>query len=164
MASFIQVYDELKAIAHRQLANSIHQTINTTGLVHEAYVKLASVTVPRDREHLVGLVTNAMRQILLDAARARATDRRGNLMLTVSIENQDANMASADLDAVEVIAFDEALSQLKQQHARMGRVLELSFYGGVDSEEIAQLLGVTVRTVQRDLLAARTLVLSALQL
>ena len=71
MASFIQVYDELKAIAHRQLANSIHQTINTTGLVHEAYVKLASVTVPRDREHLVGLVTNAMRQILLDAARAR---------------------------------------------------------------------------------------------
>ena len=72
-------------------------------------------------------------------------------------------MASADLDAVEVIAFDEALSQLKQQHARMGRVLELSFYGGVDSEEIAQLLGVTVRTVQRDLLAARTLVLSALQ-
>ncbi len=164
MIEFEQLYEELKVIAHRQIARHASQTLNTTGLVHEAYLKLAQFPAPQDRAHLINTVTRAMRQILLDAARARAASKRGAGALCVELTDVQALGASdSATPQIELLAFDEALSQLSSKHSRMGRVLELAFYGGVEPAEIAELLDVNLRTVQRDLLAARTLVLAALR-
>jgi len=164
MIEFEQLYQELKVIAHRQIARHAGHTLNTTGLVHEAYLKLAQYPVPEDRAHLINTVTRAMRQILLDAARARGASKRGDGALCVELGDAQARSASDPAAApIELLAFDQALSQLSHKHSRMGRALELAFYGGVEPAEIAVLLDVNLRTVQRDLLAARTLVLAALR-
>lgn len=156
----------MKAIAHRQIARYAGHTLNTTGLVHEAYLKLAQHRASEDRAHLINTVTRAMRQILVNAARARATNKRGDGALCVGLGDAQAlGAAAADADAapIELLAFDEALSQISHKHTRMGRALELAFYGGVTPAEIAVLLDVNLRTIQRNLLAARTLVLAALR-
>ena len=164
MIEFEQLYEELKVIAHRQLARHVSHTLNTTGLVHEAYLKLAQHPAPQDRAHLINTVTRAMRQILLDAARARVASKRGDGALCIELADAQAQGVSDPAAApIELLAFDEALNQLSSKHGRMGRALELAFYGGVEPAEIAQLLDVNLRTVQRDLLAARTLVLAALR-
>jgi RNA polymerase sigma factor (TIGR02999 family) len=160
---FENLYAELKLVAHRQVSQHRAQnTINTTALVHEAYLRLAqSDSAPSDRAHLVQLVALAMRQVLIDAARARGSHKRGAGAL--HIELTGANEVIGAQDPIELLAFDEALAQLSRDHPRMGKALELSFYGGVEAAEIAELNGVTLRTAQRDLLAARTIVLSKLQ-
>ncbi len=164
VGAFEQIYDELKVIAHRQIARHAGHTLNTTGLVHEAYLKLAQFPAPEDRRHLINTVTRAMRQILLDGARARVASKRAGSALYVALNDSQLNCVAENATApIELLAFDEALSQLAVKHPRMARALELSFYGGVAPEEIAELLEVNLRTVQRDLLAARTLVLAALR-
>ena len=150
--NFDQVYDELKRLAHIELNRHQLQSLNTTGLVHEAYLKLAQAKV-EDREHGISLVVRAMRQVLIDAARARSADKRGNAPLRVKLTDDSASTAQD----VEFFALDQALERLKGHHERLGRVVELHFFGGVNFGEIAELLGVDRRTVSRDWVAARAL-------
>jgi len=149
---FDQIYDELKRIAHAELHRHQHQSLNTTGLVHEAYLKLADANVA-DRAHAISLVVRAMRQVLIDAARAREADKRGNAPLRVKLREDSAAVE----DNVEFFALDQSLERLKSQHARLGQVVELHIYGGIGFTEIAQLLAVDRRTVNRDWSAARAL-------
>jgi RNA polymerase sigma factor (TIGR02999 family) len=157
MAKFDDIYQQLKEIARRELAKHRESTLNTTALVHEAFIKLADHGDELERAHRIHLVTRVMRQITVDHARAKASCKHGGHAQRVSdlpITEQARSFAS---DSFDLVAFDQALNQLAAHHPRMAHVLELSFFSGVDNDEIAALLGINPRTVQRDLLAARTL-------
>jgi RNA polymerase sigma factor (TIGR02999 family) len=156
------VYRELRAIAHRHLAaRAAGATLTTTGLVHEAYLKLARDRdrVWHDRTHFLALAAVAMRQILVDRARARARLKRGGGFAQVTLD--DGALAGDDQPEA-LLALDEALDRLSTLAPRLARVVELRFYGGLAEEEIADVLGVTVRTVQRDWQKARMLLHRAL--
>lgn len=156
---FESAYRELKAIAQRELSRHAGHTLSATALVHEAYLKLAGHTTPADRAHLVSLVVRAMRQILIDEARRRQADKRGGGAMRITLTPE---LAAID-DDDSVLALDQAIGELKAAHPRMGEVVELHFWGGIEFGEIASLLGVDRRTVNRDWTAARVLIARALE-
>jgi RNA polymerase sigma factor (TIGR02999 family) len=151
-------YHELRTIAHRHLAarGSGGATLETTALVHEAYLKLAAGARDawRDQAHFRASASVAMRHILVDRARARATHKHGGGFTRVTLDDQA--IATAD-DPDTLLAIDGALDQLAALSARLARVVELRFYGGLTEEETATELGVNGRTVQRDWAKARML-------
>jgi len=156
---FDDVYAEVKRIAHAQLEKHASQTLSTTDLVHEAYLKLAQYPAqPENREHTISLVVRALRQVLIDTARRRQAQKRGAHPTRVTL---DPNFAAADAGH-DLLALDQAITQLKAQNERMGVVVELHFFGGVSFEEIADLLKVDRRTIYRDWAAARVLIVHML--
>lgn len=169
MKGFDEIYERLKSIAHSELARHAGNTLNTTALVHEAYLKLAQIDPEADRNHRISLVTRAMRQVLIDAARRRASEKHGGICVSLETiagaqSNGDGVLASsAAAESFELLAFEQALTLLSEQHPRMARALELSVFGGADAAEVAAILGVNLRTAQRDLLAAQTLVIAQLR-
>lgn len=156
------VYEELRAIAHRHLAvRGRGATLNTTALVHEAYLKFVDQSDARwrDRAHFFALASVAMRHVLVDRARARATLKRGGARRRVTLD--ESTVAAADQPEV-LLQLDEALDRLAELDARLARVVECRFFGGMREDEIAEALGVTTRTVQRDWAKARMLLRQAL--
>jgi RNA polymerase sigma factor (TIGR02999 family) len=156
------LYRQLRGIAHGKLgAQPNGATIETTELVHEAYLKvLAGVRgqLP-DRTHFLALASLAMRQVLVDRARARHRLKRdGGGRVTF-----DEERIVADDRPEALLQLDEALTWLAGLEPRLARVVECRFFGGLTEEEIAEVLGVTVRTVQRDWAKARMLLRSALE-
>ena len=150
-----QLYDELRAIAHRQLAFRAHGgTLATTALVHEAYLKIVeqSQADVHERAHLLALASLAMRHVLVDRAKASATLKRGRGHWRASI---DADEIAVDDLTEALLHLDEALNALADLSPRLARVVECRFFGGLTEEEIADALGITVRTVQRDWAKAR---------
>ena len=159
--AYAAMYEELKRAARAQLRR-MRDAFQTTALVHEAYLKLAggAQLAAVDRNHLLALSARAMRQVLVDDARARNADKRGG--------GQEALTLTARLDAgeravVDVLALDELLTQLHRLDERAAQVVELRYFGGYEETEIAVMLGVTDRTVRRDWRKARAFLLSELQ-
>jgi len=151
------LYQELRVIAHQRLMRRrSNGTLVTTALVHEVYLKLVNQTTAewKDRAHFLALASIAMRQILLDRAKARATWKRGGVRQRVTLD--DAVIAVDD-QAQSLLEIDDALNRLAVMSPRLARVVECRFYGGLSEEEIAEALGITVRTVQRDWAKARLL-------
>ena len=149
------VYEEMRQIAHRALQREHPgHTLGTTGLVHEAYLKLVDQTRVgwRDRAHFSAVAALAMRRILLDYARRYRRDKRGGGRRALSL---DESAVSLDERAENLVALDEALTRLSELSPRLGRVVECRFFGGLTEEEIAETLGVTTRTVKRDWVKAR---------
>lgn len=147
---FPLVYDELRRIAHRQMAGEREgHTLDTTALVHEAYLKLVNQTRVdwTDRSHFFAVAASAMRRILVDYARRYRTDKRGNAPRRVSLTD---NMIVAEERADTLIAVDEALTELAGLDERLSRVVECRFFAGLTEDETALVLGVTARTVRRD--------------
>jgi RNA polymerase sigma factor (TIGR02999 family) len=154
MDDFGAAYDELKRIARGQLRRlRPGQTLTTTALVHEAFMKLARHPVStHDRSHFLALAARAMRQILVDYARERgALKRGGNRRLT----DLDPDMVSVEAVADELVGIDRALTHLEAVDERLAQVVEWRFFGGMTEEEVAVALGVTERTVRRDWQKAR---------
>ena len=155
-------YDELKRIASRQLrAAGGVPTLSTTELVHEAYLKLHS-GAPADwegRAHFFGAASRAMRQVLVDFARRRRAAKRGGGDARVSLTDQDAAL---ELELDDILAVDEALDRLAALDERLRRIVEMRFFGGFSERDIAEALGVTTRTVERDWLKARLFLLREL--
>jgi RNA polymerase sigma factor (TIGR02999 family) len=151
------MYHELRAIAHRQLvARARGGTLSTTALVHEAYLKLVDQSRAdwRDRAHFLAVASLAMRHVLVDRAKARSTLKRGGERRRITLD--DAQIAVDDQpDAL--LQLDEAMHRLAALQPRLARVVECRFFGGLTEDEIAEALGVTVRTVQRDWAKARML-------
>ena len=150
------VYNELRILARRQLARrQPGQTINTTALVHEAYLKLADPVAAgwQNRTHFMAVAATAMRQILIDHARRRAAKKRGVWARKVDFEEARLGVVSAQ--AEELLALDQALIALAEQGGRLSRVVEMRFFAGLSIDEMAEVLGVTDRTVKRDWRAAR---------
>lgn len=156
-------YRELRAIAHNRLAaGGRGGTLSTTGLVHEAYLKLAdgSRARPFGRAHLLAAASLAMRHVLVDRARERATLKRGGVRRRIALEAADL---SIDDEPDALLQLDEAMDRLASFEPRLARVVDCRFFGGLTEPETAEALGITVRTVQRDWVKARVLLRRALE-
>ncbi len=151
-----EVYEELRAIARRQLAKRAGGTLNTTGLVHEAYLRLANRAGAHwnNRGHFLALSSLAMRHVLVDRAKARRALKRGGAVRPVTLEEE---LVPADDQAAVLLELHEAIDRLALVDPRLARVVDCRFFGGLNEEEIAEALGVTTRTVQRDWVKARLL-------
>ncbi|MFI5310417.1 MAG: ECF-type sigma factor [Gemmatimonadales bacterium] len=157
-----QVYDELRAIARRQLAiRAGGGTLSTTGLVHEAYLKLVAQSQVswNDRAHFVALAALAMRHVLVDRAKARFTHKREGVRQQVTF---DEELVPAEEQAELLLHLNEAIDRLARVEPRLAQVVDCRFFGGLSEEEVAEALGVTTRTVQRDWAKARMLLRRAL--
>jgi RNA polymerase sigma factor (TIGR02999 family) len=157
------LYEELRVIAHRHLTRQAPGgTLETTALVHEAYLKIVdqSRAAVHDRAHFLALASIAMRHVLVDRAKARRTLKRDGDRWRVTLDEQ---VIGVDDQPEVMLQLDEALNQLADIAPRLARVVECRFFGGLTEEEIAAALGITVRTVQRDWAKARMLLRRALQ-
>ncbi len=152
---FPLVYEILRRISHRQLRKrAANQSLRTTELVHEAYMKLAPGTDVEweDRAHFFGVAARAMRQVLMDRARRRSAAKRGGDRTRITLSDRHANF---QVRWDQLLALDEALDHLNRLNERLHRVVELRFFGGMMQREIARLLGISTRTVERDWAKAR---------
>ena len=139
----------LRQLAHRQRERETAHTFETTGLVHEAYLTLAKKTgiAFADRRHFYAYMSQVMRHALIDRARRRNAQKRQRI---------DEQTTAAESDAIDVLALDQALTRLAETDPRLARVAELRLFADLSSAEIAEVVAVTERTVERDWLKART--------
>lgn len=144
------VYEELHRIAHRHLRRESNtQTLQTTALVNEAYLKLVDQSRAnwQNRAQFFGVAANIMRRILIDNARKRVRNKRGGGVVKLSLD--DGSVDVSDERAAELIALDEALEKLASQDPDKARLVELRYFGGLSIEETAGVLGVGTATVIR---------------
>lgn len=154
------VYDELRAMARRQLAREGDPvTLDTTALVHEAYLKLIDQTrAPwESRRYFFGAAARAMRQVLVDLARRRRSLKRGSGERPVSLDREKLGAADPSLEefAVHILDLDQALVRLESELPRPARVVECRYFAGLSVEETAMALNVSERTVKGDWALAR---------
>ncbi len=158
--TFSVVYDALRALAHRHLRRSGGATLNTTALVHEAWLKLVQGEAEFEgRAHFFAVAATAMRQILVDHARRRHAQKRGPRPASGSALDHVGEAS----DVEELLAIDAILTRLAALDERLARVVEWRFFAGLAEEEIARALDVDVRTVRRDWRKARAFILSELR-
>lgn len=147
-------YRELKRIASRELARERHaRTLQTTALVHEAYLRLSGQLRAdfRDRGHFLAVATTLMRRILVDHARARLAGKRAHERISLTAVEEIA----APEPAIEILDLDRALGRLANDYPRPARVVELRYFGGLELQEIGSLLAISERTAKRDWVFAR---------
>ena len=145
------IYRQLRTLARRYLASErAGHTLEPTALVHEAYLKLAGYDRDHwnDREHFLAVAARAMRQVLTDHARRHLAAKRGDAKVT--IDTGVAEIAAADSGEVDCIALDDLLQRLEKLNARHARLVELRVFAGMSLEEVARVLGVSLRTLNND--------------
>ena len=164
------VYQELKRIAHRQLGAEVGgDTLSTTAVVHEAYLRLAehSRTEWVDRGHFFAIAARIIRRVLVDYARQHSAARRGGparaAMALEFLEHGDSTAVSIPDRAESLLALDEALEGLQRMDERLARVVECRFFAGLNEVETSEALGVSQRTVARDWRMARAWLHEALR-
>jgi RNA polymerase sigma factor (TIGR02999 family) len=151
------VYQELHAMAHARLRGSRDATLNTTALVHEAYLKLFDHTrlTLTDRSHFFAVAALAMRQIVVDHARRQAALKRGGGDRPIELDRDVPDLVAGRWD--DVLSLEEALGQLAQLDPRLARIVELRFFAGLSVEEVAEVVERDPRTVRRDWRKAKAL-------
>ena len=161
---FELLYPELRQIAHRRLAlNARGEMIDTTALVNECYVKFSQREDmrPTDRSHFLAYSATVMRSIVVDAARMARTERRGSGAEHVTLDS--ALLATLPAPEDEILDVHAALEELSQIDPRLARVVEMRYFAGMGDAEIAEVLGLSTRTVSRDWDKARLLLAQALR-
>lgn len=156
------IYDQLRAIAHRQLGREHGpKSLATTALVNEAYLALfgESDLDWNDRGHFFAFAATAMRNILIDRVRRRVAEKHGGAALRVDIEDTQIVI---DDDSIDLLALDQALTQMAEAHPRLVQVVELRFFAGLSADEVASSLNVDLSTVVRDWRKARAFLYRAL--
>lgn len=149
------VYEELRRLAHHYLRRERPgHTLQSTALVHEAFVRLTGHAPPQweDRAHFFGIAAHLMRQILVEYARSRNAGKRGGLAVKLAIDNVEDRSAKPDLD---IVALDDALKDLAKIDPQQSRVVELRFFSGLSIESTAEAMGISESTVKRDWNTAR---------
>ena len=164
------VYDELRAMARRQLRRERDShTLNTTGLVHETYLRLVNQRHDhwRDRSQFFAIAARLMRRVLIDYARQHRAAKRGGAAQAITLERAEEalerepaagaipSLAAADQRTELLLALDDALSRLVAVDERLARVVECRFFGDLSEEDTAAALGVAARTVRRDWVKAK---------
>ena len=161
---FQAVYPDLRRIAHTRLRRGLPDPdLGTTALVNECYLKLrdAERVDASSRSHFFAYTAAAMRSIIVDIARARATERRGGDAPHVTLDDE---LGSGDEGAAtQILRVHEAVEEIGKLDERLGRLVEMRYFGGLNDLEIAEGLGITTRTVRRDWQKARVLLASALR-
>ena len=158
-----RIFDELRAMARRQLSREHERyTLQTTELVHEAYLRLAGDdgVTRRGCAYFYAAAARAMRQVLVDAARRRNTVKRGSGEVALSL---DEHTGDVDAYAHELVDLDVALQDLERRSPRVARVVECRFFGGMSVEDTAEALSVSPRTVKSDWAMARAWLYEALR-
>ncbi len=158
------VYDDLKRIAHRRLrAERTDHTLDTTALVHEAYVGLVDQATAtwNDRSHFFAVAARVIRNVLVDYARRQGAVKRGGDRVRVPLR-PDAASAGGEENAVELVALDRALTELGRHDPELERVVECRFFAGMTVAETAEALGSSERTVARNWTRARAYLFDAL--
>jgi RNA polymerase sigma factor (TIGR02999 family) len=161
---FELMYPELRSVAHRRLARHARDgAFDTTALVNECYLRFVrrEQLVPADRAHFLAYSATVMRSIIVDAARAAQSDRRGGDAAHVTLDTEVCDSVSEG--AEQILDVDEALRNLAAIDARLASVVEMRYFGGMTDLEIAEALGLTDRTVRRDWEKARLLLAHALR-
>jgi RNA polymerase sigma factor (TIGR02999 family) len=161
---FQALYPELHRIAHARLARNVRDTLlDTTVLVHECYMKFAAAERLKasDRVHFLAYSATVMRSIIVDMARSGRSQRRGGDVAHVALDSGVADAVAQPED--EILDVNAALAELGRLDARLVRVVEMRYFGGMKDAEIAECLGVTDRTVRRDWEKARLLLANALR-
>lgn len=157
------IYDDLRSIARNHLARErANHTLNTQALVHESYINLVDGARVgwRDRGHFFAVASRAMRHVLIDHARRRKADKRGGGQAAVTLDDGQIGVAPEALD--RLLAIDEALRELEAHDERLARVVECRFFAGLTSQETADALEISLRTVERDWTRARAYLKRAL--
>ena len=152
------IYDELLAIARAELARHRRgNTLDTRGLVHEAYFRLFGGEDRHyaNRKHFYATAAQAMRQVVIDYARARLAGCRGGGAEHVSLEALEGQPLPVDSQAEELVRLDAAMTRLGQLDPRLAQIVELRFFGGLEVTEVAEILGISPATIKRDTRAAR---------
>jgi RNA polymerase sigma factor (TIGR02999 family) len=145
------VYPELRRLAHQRLRREQgNRSLNTTGLVHDAYTKLIDVRRPRfhDRSHFLAMASRVMRRVLVDQARARRAAKRGGGAEAVEL---DEAICVSGPQADALAELDDALQRLEALDPRQGQIVEQRYFGGLSLDETAEALGVSLATVKREL-------------
>lgn len=152
--AYAAVYAELRRLAARQLGRGGPATLTPTALVNEAYLKLASASLAalNDRRHFFNLAARAMRQTVVDHARERLAEKRGGAFFHTQL---DEAIPDGALDAQQALAIDQALLGLDKQDSQLAETFSWRVFAGLSAQQIAELRGVTERTVQRDITLAR---------
>lgn len=154
-ALVLQLYDELRSIARREHYRAgSPQTLQTTALVNEAFLKLRNRAEWQSRNHFLGSAATAMRHILIDAARARLTAKRNGALQPLEDWHE---LAALDRDDSDLVTLGEALGALNAIDPRLAQVVDCRFFMGYDDRETAEILGVTDRTVRRLWVQARAI-------
>lgn len=149
------LYGELRDLAHRRLrSEDAMRSLNTTALVHEAYLRLVDVNAARfrDRAHFLAMASRVMRRVLVDAGRARRAAKRGAGAAHVELTEE---LPLSDDQAASIHDLDTALQRLEALDERQARILEQRYFGGLSLEETAEAAGVSLATVKRELRFAR---------
>ncbi|MEO8012066.1 MAG: ECF-type sigma factor [Dokdonella sp.] len=150
---FASAYSELQALAQRTRRRVGGATLNTTGLVHECYLRLIkSQPETTSAGHFLAIAAQAMRHLLIEMARARITAKRGGEVATVSLDELDI---AETRDAEELLAIDDLLCRLELEHPQQAAVVACRFFAGLSDEETATALALSARTVQREWSRAR---------
>ena len=145
------MYGELRRLAHQRLRrDERNRSLDTTALVHDAYLKLVDIQQARfqDRAHFLAMASRVMRRLLVDQARARHAAKRGGSVAAVELD--DALQVS-DEQGEALVGLDEALERLEARDPRQGQIIEQRYFGGLTLEETAEALGVSLATVKREL-------------
>ena len=158
------LYDRLKQLAHQQLARGARRTLDTTELVHELYLRVIGndeLTFEHPAQ-FYSYAARAMRHVLADRARARMRQKAGGEWMMVTLTANEELLPAIE-SAEQALALEEALQQLEQQDARAARIVELRWFVGMAPEDIAKMLQLTRRTVDRDWRFAAAFLHSALK-
>ena len=160
-ALYGRVYDELRRIARRRRGQwNGNESLNTTALIHEAYLKLSGKQDYAGHAHFLAVASKAMRQVLISYAERQAAQKRGGGLADLPL---DEALLVPEERADELVALGEALDRLEAVDGRAARVVECRFFGGLDAEETADALGLSRRTVSRDWAFARAWLYDQLQ-
>jgi RNA polymerase sigma factor (TIGR02999 family) len=152
------VYEPLRRIARGQIASDARgHTLSTTALVHEVWLRLSSAGEVgwQDQQHFYRYAARAMRNILIDAARARQAQKRGSGAEHLDID--DVALPISEATSGDLLALDEALLKLAEVNPRLAQVVELRFFAGLEVEQVGEVLGIHARSVVRDWRRARAL-------
>jgi RNA polymerase sigma factor (TIGR02999 family) len=151
---FPLVYQELRRLARSYMRRERPgHTLQTTGLIHEAYLRLVDQKAPwKSRAHFFGIAAQMMRRVLVDHAKNRQTTKRGAGAQQVTL---DTAMVISKEPPIDLVALDQALSRLEEIDPQRGRIVELRFFGGLSNEESSEVLGISTATVQRQWAGAR---------
>lgn len=151
------VYTQLRVIAARYMRRErVNHTLRPTALVNEAYIRLLSAEVSwQDRAHFLSIVAVTMRRVLVDHAKALHRAKRGNGAVLMPLDEALRDPSQTFVDPARMLDLDNALHLLERQDPRKARLLELIYFGGLNGEEAAEILGISLPTVNRDLKLAK---------
>jgi len=160
---FELLYLELRSMAHEQARQHAEPAVHTTTLVHEAYLRFRSAGKLQldDRRHFFAYASHVMRSVIVDHARSQLAEKRGGGVVALTLNTAIGNSVVASDE--EVMRMNDALDELTALDERLGKIVEMKFFGGMTEEEIAEALEISSRTVQRDWEKARLFLSASLQ-